>query len=238
MIALNRFGPYMGLPDGSPFCVKADVLLKMSGLAYQTEIGSLGKAPKGKLPFIVEKGRKIADSSLIRMYLEDQHGIDFDKGLNAEQKAQAWAFEKLCEDNLYWGTVHFRWMNDANFDRGPRTFFNEAPAVLRPLIIPAVRRKVRRDLRGQGLGRHTPAEIDRLMIRGYDAIAAQLGSKSFLMGDTPCGADATIFAWILSITCPLFDTPIRTAAERHANLVAYRDRGMVRWYPDFNARAG
>ena len=232
MITLYTFGPRLGLPDASPFCVKAEVLLKMSGLPYRSEHNALGKAPKGKLPFIDDGGTIIADSTFIRWHLEQVHGIDFDAGLTAEQKAAAWAFEKLCEDNLYWGTVHARWMIDANFDKGPRQFFDFAPALIRPLIIAKVRRDVRRNLRGQGFGRHSGADIDRLVIHGYDAIANYLGPKPFLMGDTPCSADATVWAWVGGGLCPVFETPVRRAIERHANLVAYRDRGLARWFPE------
>ena len=234
MITLYTFGPAMGLPDPSPFCVKAEVLMKMSGLPYQPDYGKLGKAPKGKLPFINDDGTIVADSTFIRWHLEKRHGIDFDAGLSDADKATAWAFEKLCEDNLYWATVYTRWVDDANFNLGPRHFFNAAPALIRPLIIAKVRSDVRRNLKGHGMGRHTRAEIEQLAIRGYAAIAAQLGSKPFLMGDQPCGADATIFAWVGSALCPLFATPIRTAVEGHANLVAYRDRGLARWYPNLS----
>jgi glutathione S-transferase len=44
------------------------------------------------------------------------------------------------------------------------------------------------------------------------------------MGEKPCGADATVFAFVANSLAPVFDTPIRTAAERHANLAAYKDR--------------
>ena len=235
MITLQKFGPAMGLPDASPFCVKADVLMKMSGLSYERGHGALGKAPKGKLPFLDDDGKIVADSTFIRWHLEKSHGIDFDPGLSDSEKATAWAFEKLCEDNLYWATVHARWVDDANFDAGPRHFFAAAPAVVRPLVIAKVRRDVRRSLQGHGMGRHTRAEIEQLAIHGYAAISAKLGSKPFLMGDQPCGADATVFAWVGSILSPVFTSAIRTAVEGHANLVDYRDRGLARWYPEMLA---
>jgi Glutathione S-transferase, C-terminal domain len=52
------------------------------------------------------------------------------------------------------------------------------------------------------------------------------------MGASPCGADATVFAWIAGILCPHFATPLRTGAERRANLVVYRGRGMRQWFPE------
>ena len=81
------------------------------------------------------------------------------------------AFEKMCEDHLYWAGLHARWMIDENFDKGPRRFFDSAPALLRPFIIAMVRRQVRRNLWGHGMGRHTMAEMDQLAARDIDAIA-------------------------------------------------------------------
>ncbi len=65
-----------------------------------------------------------------------------------------------------------------------------------------------------------------------DAIAAFLADKPFLMGETPCGADASVWSMVAGVIYDMFDTGLRAAAERHANLVAYRDRGMARWFPD------
>jgi glutathione S-transferase-like protein len=44
------------------------------------------------------------------------------------------------------------------------------------------------------------------------------------MGEKPCGADATVFASVACFLTPVFDTQIRTAAERHPNLAGYKDR--------------
>ncbi len=66
------------------------------------------------------------------------------------------------------------------------------------------------------------------------SIADILGDRQYLMGDKPCGADATLFAFAASLLCPVFDTPIRTAAEGHANLVAYVARMRQEFFPDFD----
>ena len=78
MITLYTFGPYFGLPDGSPFVVKAMLLLKMAGLSFSEDRSGYGKAPKGKLPFIDDDGARIADSTFIRLHIEKAHGFDFD----------------------------------------------------------------------------------------------------------------------------------------------------------------
>jgi glutathione S-transferase len=232
MITLYVAGPNFGLPDSSPFVSKAEVLLKLSGLPYKTTRANFGKAPKGKIPYIDDGGALLGDSTFIRFHLEEKYGIDFDKGLSAADKATAWAYEKLAEDHLYWAVVDARWSDPANFDKGPRVFFNAAPAPIRPLVVAMVKRRVKQYLWGHGFGRHTRAEIERLGIRDLDAIAAFLGDKPWLMGAEPCGADAALWSMVTGALCPHFEAPIRTAAERHANLIAYRDRGLSRWFPD------
>jgi glutathione S-transferase len=58
-----------------------------------------------------------------------------------------------------------------------------------------------------------------------------LGDNLYLMGNQPCGADATVFAFIAGGLTPVFATPARTKLESMANLVAYRDRMMAEFYP-------
>jgi hypothetical protein len=52
------------------------------------------------------------------------------------------------------------------------------------------------------------------------------------MGDAPAGVDATAFGMLACVLTPFFDTPLRRAAERHANLVDYVARLMRRYYPE------
>lgn len=232
MITLYTFGPAFGLPDASPFVTKAETLLKMSGLPYRIARSGFGKAPKGKLPYIDDDGVILGDSTFIRLHLQRQHGIDFDAGLSPSERAVAWAFEKMCEEHLYFAVLHTRWLIDENFAVGPRSFFDKVPAPLRPFIIALIRRQVRRDLKGQGMGRHSEEEISQLAIRDLNAIADFLGDKPYLMGATPCGADAAVFALVAAALAKCFKTPIRTAAELQPNLVAYRDRLMQQYFPE------
>jgi glutathione S-transferase len=231
MITLYTFGPGFGLPDPSPFVMKAEMLLKLARLPYRTDTSGFRRAPKGKLPYIDDEGTIVADSTLIRLHLERKYGVDFDPGLSPAERGAAWAFEKMCEDHLYWGFVHDRWMIDANFRAGPVKFFERAPAPARPFVIWMVRRQIRKTLHLHGLGRHSPAELHMLMARGIAAIADFLGGKPYFTGERPVGADATIFAFVAGALCPIFASPSREAAEGHANLVAYRDRLMREFYP-------
>ena len=65
------------------------------------------------------------------------------------------------------------------------------------------------------------------------ALSVQLGDKPCLMGDTPCGTDATAFGALSGILTPFFSSPLRQRAEQFENLTTYVDRMMLRYYPDF-----
>lgn len=236
MIVLNGARSAFGLPSPSQFVSKAEVLLKMSGVPYRHVDADFSRAPKGKIPFIEVDGRLIGDSSFIRQHLEDHHGADFDKGLSFAEKAVARAFAVMADEHLYWAVVYDRWMDPANFRRGPRHFFDKVPAPMRPFVIAMVRRGVKRSLKGHGLGRHAPAEIHALARRDIDAISDFLADKPFLMGAEPCGADASVWSAVTQVLCPHFDSPLRHHAATHANLRAYRDRGMARWFPEIPER--
>lgn len=237
MITLYTFGPNFGLPDPSPFVMKAEMLLKLSGLEYRTDTRGFSRAPKGKLPYIEDSGTLIADSTLIRLHLEKKYSVDFDRGLSTHDRGVAWAVEKMLEDHLYWAMVYWRWMKDANFERGPKVFFRRAPAIIRPLVEKIVRGKVRRNLHGHGISRHSEAEMTIISNRAIDALSQVMGDNPYLLGNEPCGADATAFAFIAGGLTPVFEMPARDHAQSLPNLVAYRDRMMAKYYPEFGKQA-
>ncbi len=232
MITLYTFGPAWGLPDPSPFVVKAAMLLKLSGLAFEQAPADVRKAPRGKLPYIRDGEEIIADSTLIRFHLERRYHIDFGSGLTEEQRGVAWAVEKMCEDHLYWLMVHARWIDPANFERGPASFFNAVPALARPLVRALVRRQIRRALHAQGVGRYTGAERILLADRAFASISAILGQKPYLMGGNPCGADATVFSFVAGSLCPLFEGGLRSKAEAYPNLRSYCSRLTQQFFPE------
>lgn len=234
MLKLELFPPgLLGIPNASPFGMKAEILLKMSRLPFEVAMGDVRGAPKKKLPILIDGDKTIPDSTFIRLHLETEHGIDFDNGYSVDALATAWAVEKMLEDHLYWLIVYERWMVDENFEKGPATFFDEAPPVLRGLIKNMIRNKTKRDLFGNGIAQHSDDERAVLIEKSLSALSAALGENTYLLGDKPCGVDATVFGMLASTLCDLFDGPLRTHTLAHDNLVAYHDRMMAEFYPGF-----
>jgi glutathione S-transferase len=230
MITLFTFGPFLGTPDSSPFVIKAMVLLKLAGLQYREQRGALFRSPKGLLPFIDDDGELVADSTLIRFHVERKYHFDFDAGLDATERAAAWAIEKMVEDHLYWALLEVRWTNRANFHRGIAKMFDVLPRPARPLARLIMRRRTIARTRGHGMGRHSRGEIEQLALRDLETLAAILADKAFLMGERPCSADAAVFGMVAALMTPALDSPIIEAALHHSNLVGYRDRIMNRMF--------
>ena len=234
MITLYGFGPGFGLPEISPFVTKTEVQLKMAGLAYVKQKAMPNASPKGQLPYIVDGADAIADSTFIRAHIEGKYGFDFDAPLSLQQRAQAWAFERMIEHHMYWALIGARWVNPENFAKGPAHFFDGAPAHMREKLREDAQFRVAENYLISGLGRHAPDEDVDLAIRSLFSLSVQLGDKRYLTGDTPCGADAAAFAIMAGILTPFFASPLRDRAQQFDNLVAYVDRMMERYYPEFS----
>ena len=233
MITLYGFGPGFGLPEISPFVTKTEVQLRMAGLAYRKERAMPPASPKGQLPFIDDAGEVVADSTFIRAHIERKYGFDFDAGLDQKSRAQAWAFERMIEHHVYWALVGARWVEPENFAKGPSHFFDGAPDDRREKLREDAQFRVAENYLLSGLGRHAPDDDIDLAVRSILALSVQLGDKPYLMGDKPCGVDATTFGALGGILTPFFASKLRSEVETFVNLTAYVDRMMRQYYPDF-----
>jgi glutathione S-transferase len=232
MITLFGGGPNFGLPEFSPFVTKTEVQLKMLGLPYAKKIARPEQSPKGQIPFIDDDGTRIADSYFIRAHLERKLGKDLDAHLDARQRAEAWAIERMLEDQLASALRYSRWLVPENFAKGPARFLDGAPEAQRPKLREDLQGRVREALRAVGAARHSLEEVTLLGERSLSALSLFLGERTYLFGETAAGVDATAFGMVGGILTPFFDSPLRRTALAHANLVAYTGRMMSRFFPD------
>jgi len=211
VIELHLFPPAWGLQP-SPFCLKVETYLRLAGIAYRPVPALPFRAPKGKLPVIVDGDRKIADSSLIIAHLESSLGQPLDRGLTADQQALAHLIRRTCEESLYFVLLYARWVEPSGWAMTRPAFFGALPPGVRDLVAAMARRGVRAGLRGQGYGWHSGPEVYALGIADIDAVAAQLAPGRFVLGERPTTIDATVYAFLFSIVAPPLDNPLK----RHA----------------------
>ena len=233
MITLYQPPARFGCANPSPFCIKLEVLLKMSGLDYTVKIeGNPANGPTGKIPYIEDEGKFYGDSGLIQHYLETTYDIDFDAGLDARQRAQGLAFTRLAEEHLYWVLVYGRWLEDEHWAVIKPAFFGALPFPLRMIVPGVARKRLRAALHGHGMGRHDRDTIYALGAEDLKAISGFLGKRKYAFGDTPKAVDAALYGQLSGIIDAPFDTPLKTAALAHKTLVDYCARMRTRFFPD------
>ncbi|WP_309092569.1 glutathione S-transferase family protein [Phenylobacterium sp.] len=182
MIILHGHGPGGGLPETCLPAMKSEILLQMAGVAYRkAEIGLAGA------PVLEVCGQALGGDALVRAFLERVHGVDFDEGLDARARAEAWMIERMAEDHLR-----------------PAA---EAGEIGREALV--------------------------LAVRSLGALAEVLEDSPYLFGRRPCAADAAVFPVLARLMSPAANPALRRRAEGFGPLVAYVDRLMARFFPDF-----
>ena len=223
MIELHAFPTTWGI-NPSPFCIKVEAYLRLADIPYTPVVALPFRAPRGKLPFIVDDGQRIPDSGHVIEYLRQTAKVDLDIGLDEKQRSIAHLLRRTCEESLYFVLLYSRWIDEAGWAVVRPAFFATLPPGARQLIAPLARRSVRKSLHAQGYGRHTPKEIYALGSADLDAINAQLGAREFAVADHPTSVDAVLYAFLFSILYPPVETQLKQCALKYAALGAYTTR--------------
>lgn len=232
MIELHQFSPYWGLPNASPFCMKLETYLRMANLPHQIVYeDQLDKAPKGKMPYIVDQGKKIGDSNLIVEYLTETYGDRTDSHLSPSDRGISLAMRRMIDENLYWCLVYSRWIDEPNWAMTRSAYFGKLPPVLKQILPGVLRKGVRKSLEHHGMGKHTADEIYAIGNRDLIALSGFLSDKQFFFGNEPTLLDAAAYAMVLNLIKDPMVSPIATQARQLDNLVAFCDRMTARFYP-------
>ena len=83
------------------------------------------------------------------------------------------------------------------------------------------RRRVRRMLQLQGIGRHRPDEIYAMARQDLEAVADYLGDRPFLMGEQLTTVDAVAYAFLANILYLPFETELKRITLEFPTLVTY-----------------
>lgn len=230
MIVLYQFGPALGLPSLSPFCTKVESYLRMAGHDHRVVEGDARQAPKGKLPYIEDRGAVIADSGFIVEHCKLAYNRDPDEPLSPAQRATGLAVRRMLEEHFYWALIYARWIDEEGWDGGYRDAIGSLmPTGLRQVGPGLLRRRLRTALRRQGLGLHSRAEIYALGVSDLDALADLIADQAFLFGDEASSYDATVHAFVWHVMETPGDNPLKRAVARRRVLADYVERNNRAW---------
>ena len=101
--------------------------------------------------------------------------------------------------------------------------------------MPVMSKRLLKAAQGQGIGRHTEAEVYEMGIKDLKAISIHLGDKPFFTGDKPTEVDCSIFG----ILCQTLWNPNGSPVEQvlhgeFSNLKAFCERMKEQFWPDWN----
>lgn len=233
MITLYQFARTWGIPNLSQFCVKLETYLRINKLPYEIVETLPLKAPRGKLPYIEDEGRRLSDSRVIVNYLKTRYG-DTDKALlSAEEQGVATSFQRLLEEHLYWIGMVTRWdYTEENWQTNKQAIFSGLPPIARDLAASVYRRKINAQIKGHGIGRLTHEEMFRLGMEDIDSLADFLGNKPYFMGGKPSSLDASAYGILVNtLGCPI-ESPLKDHALTKQNLLDYCRRMQAEFFPE------
>ena len=233
VIVLHGTEPAFGLPQASPFAMKVEVLLKLSGLPYALVQADMRGAPRGKIPWIVDEGRVISDSRLIQAYLETNYTIDFTHDYSGRALAYGLAIERMLEDHLYPILIEQRWASVEDLSLDTSQGFDRAPAMQRLWLQIRAGWRARRLIGLLGLDRLTSAEKYALVCKALDALETAITGQLYMLGGRVCGVDATAYAFLAALAAPQFRSSYGAYLRKQVELSAYLARMQAEFYPDF-----
>jgi glutathione S-transferase len=231
-VKLFQFPRMFGIPNLSPFCCKLETWMRIAGVPYEVvDTSDPQKAPKGKLPFIEDGGRRFADTSLIVDHLARTRGVDPDAHLDTSERAIALLVQRTLEEHYAFVVLYTHFIRTAGWRHTCATFDN-VPAIIRPLVATMVRGRMRKILWTQGVLRHSDADIIEAGLRDWRAVLAVMSAGPFFFGEEPTGLDAVVFGALATTILTPIESPIRDFLRSQPACVAYAERIRARFFPE------
>jgi len=222
MITLHQYPKAFGLSSLSPFCIKVEFFLKIANLPYKTHIElNPARGPKGKMPFLDDKGEVIPDSSFIIDYLIKEYSLAHLLIEDAQDQALAMAFKVMIEDGLYFGLLYSRWVDKEGFKIVKRDFKTLFPPFIGGPFLELIRKNLIKQSKAQGLGRHKPHEVYAIGEKQIQSISILLGEKKFFFENKITYFDATVYAFLVTIFRQPIESPLKKVLSRCPNLCKY-----------------
>lgn len=232
VVILHGFPRGKTCPNLSPFVLKVETYLRMTGISYKVDTtDTIG--PKGKTPWISLNGQHIPDSQFIIQFLNRKFDKNLNRGKYSEEKLAVAKLVRLTlEEHFFWGLVLYRM--DYGFH-----FLSKLAHI--PALVPmwlvnlVVARKMKKFAWGQGLGRHSQEQVYEITTDALRAVSTVLGRNKFILGDEPCEEDCAIFGMLVQTIWGLPSSPYEKLANGElSNIKEYCERMKGKYWPDWD----
>jgi glutathione S-transferase len=221
-----------GAPSVSPFCIKLETYLRLAKVPFESRNGAPMQSPNGKVPWGDIDGTVVADSQRVIEHLATHHGVDLDQRLSESEKRRSHALRRILEASTYFGLCWIRWVDEEGFAAYKPVLLKMAPPVLNHLVLPLLRRGVKKQVMAQGTGLLSEQEVHALVLRDFEVLDEALGTKPFVLGDEPTSIDAVLFAFVESLMAFPVEGPSKAAVRDSTRLLEFRARVRALAYPE------
>jgi len=185
----------------SPYCRKVRKALRLKGIPYQSVEYNGMRAPQAarlsasrKLPVLEWDGQRLADSSLICEFLEQQVPAPPLYPANRRDAALARLLEDWADESLYYFEMHFRAADPIAAAKATELLCAGRAAWERHVVGPVFRRGLNGRLKAHGFGGWSNDQIERWFFGHIDNVAAWLEGRQWLVGEAQSIADLAVSA--------------------------------------------
>lgn len=244
IIYLYQFSRTPLLPSLSPYCLKVETWLRLSGLKYENVDHKMRfRSKKGQLPFVELNGEEIADSAIIIKELSTRFEKNLDAGLTPEQKNISYATIAMLENHLIWIIFYWRAKYPDNVLKGYKVNLQHALGLRLPNSILnfffkiSFGRKGTKKLKAHGIGVHNAEEIEEFGRNDLKVLSEMLDCKPFFFGDEPTTLDVVAFAVLSQLHFLSKDVSYSLRdfmTEKCPNLVGHVSRMKEKCFPDWD----
>lgn len=244
VVYLFQFARTPTLPSVSPYCLKVETWLRLAGLKYENVDHKMKyRSKKGQLPFVELNGEEIADSTIIIKELSQKFDKDLDASLDNNQKNMSHAMISMIENHLLWVVMWWKSKNPDNVIKGYKMNLQKSldtripNSILNFFFKYNYSRKGLKKVKAQGIGVHSPEEIDEFGRNDLKVLSDMLGDKPYFFGDEPTTLDAVAFPNLAQIyfVDKAVEFQLRDYMIEHfPNLVGHVNRMKDRCFPDWD----
>lgn len=209
----------------SPFCIKLRAIMRWKGLRFEAldplrprHWLELQRRGTGKVPALDIAGEFVTDSTDIACRLDALFPERPVLPAHPRAAALSHAIEEWADESLYFVGLHYLWLHPRSRHMVPPLFGSN---LIGRITYPAYRWLIRRQVRGQGTGRKSPARIEADLLRHLVHADALLADGPFVLGHTPCLADFALFGQLAFL---LRARASRDFVQAHPRLMVYVER--------------
>jgi len=227
LVILHGFPRPRTLPNVSPFVLKVETCLRMGRIKYEYD-STEPYGPSGKAPWISVNGEHITDSEFIIDFLLKKFEKDLNNRYGREQLAVANCAKLVLEEHAIWG------LSLEKFVFNKTTLID--PTLQMPFLVRLyMQYAIKNRSEAQGMGEHTPEEIEKLVKNDIRSVSYIMGENHFICGDRPCVYDCGIFGILCQIVYGKPDSKYKKLLEEECkNLEDYCVRMKEKFFPDWN----